>query len=387
MKRILVIHTKYTITGGEDIAVENEVSALKKYFDVETLYFSNKLNENIFKQVFYFLTNKNPQANMLLINKLNSFEPDLVYIHNTWFKPSLGIFKVLDRYKVKYILKIHNYRFDCGRYITKFSHFKNDKICKGCGNDTKNNLIFNKYFQDSYLKSIILLIYSKRYFKLIKNIKILTLTKFQKNYLINNGFNSENIRTLVNPIETLNYEKSKFDFDLEPKSYLIYAGLISDEKGVGLLIETYKLLVNYDKKLVIVGEGPLLNKLKNKNIGNNNIIFLGRLNNSEVLSLINNSYSVVTNTSLYEGQPTLLSEASKLGVNSIYPKSGGIAEFFPEDNPFAFNPRNEIDLLKKLKLLKHEEIVQRQAMENNNHIEAMLSTENYIDSFRESVIW
>ena len=42
MYKILVIHTKYRITGGEDIAVESEVSALKNNFLVETLYFSNK---------------------------------------------------------------------------------------------------------------------------------------------------------------------------------------------------------------------------------------------------------------------------------------------------------------------------------------------------------
>ena len=34
-----VIHTKYRITGGEDIAVDSEVATLKKYFNVETLFF------------------------------------------------------------------------------------------------------------------------------------------------------------------------------------------------------------------------------------------------------------------------------------------------------------------------------------------------------------
>ena len=41
VKKILVIHNSYKNTGGEDIAVENEVLFLKKYFEVETLFFSN----------------------------------------------------------------------------------------------------------------------------------------------------------------------------------------------------------------------------------------------------------------------------------------------------------------------------------------------------------
>ena len=47
MYKILVIHTKYRITGGEDIAVENEVSILKKNYEIETLYFSNKVDFGI----------------------------------------------------------------------------------------------------------------------------------------------------------------------------------------------------------------------------------------------------------------------------------------------------------------------------------------------------
>jgi len=34
MKRIIVIHNKYRILGGEDIAVENEIIFLKEHFEV-----------------------------------------------------------------------------------------------------------------------------------------------------------------------------------------------------------------------------------------------------------------------------------------------------------------------------------------------------------------
>ena len=38
MKKILVIHNKYQNIGGEDVAVENEVEVLNKYYEVESLY-------------------------------------------------------------------------------------------------------------------------------------------------------------------------------------------------------------------------------------------------------------------------------------------------------------------------------------------------------------
>lgn len=382
MKKILVIHTKYRITGGEDIAVEKEVAELKKNYTVETLYFSNKNTDNYLLELIRFVTSVNLQANREIENKITQFQPDIVYIHNTWFKSSLGIIKILKKSNIKFFIKLHNYRFDCGRYFTKFAHLRSQNICSACGLSKKKNIIFNKYFQDSYIKSIFLIIYSKRYFKLLRESSIVTLTDFQKNFLIERNFRTENIFKLVNPMGDVKRNLEMQTNIFPPKSFLIYAGLISFEKGVQDLIDTYNLLVNFDKKLLIAGEGPLLNKLKNKN-KNKNIVFLGQISNDAVISFISKSYSVITNTKLYEGQPTLLSEASKLGINSVYPKSGGISEFFPENNPFAFKSGDKIDLLKKLKLLKHEEIVNNQSRSNSLHIETLLSTETYFEKFKE----
>ena len=50
-KKILILHTKYRTTGGEDIAVDNEAKSLEKVFDVETLYFSNQEIDSYIKQI------------------------------------------------------------------------------------------------------------------------------------------------------------------------------------------------------------------------------------------------------------------------------------------------------------------------------------------------
>ena len=85
MKKILVIHNRYQITGGEDIAVTNEVALLKKYYEVRTVYFDNTL-KNFLLQVLSFLTNSNSQSYHRIENELIEFEPDFAYVHNTWFK-------------------------------------------------------------------------------------------------------------------------------------------------------------------------------------------------------------------------------------------------------------------------------------------------------------
>ena len=65
------------------------------------------------------------------------------------------------------------------------------------------------------------------------------------------------------------------------------------------------------------------------------IEFLGEISNSQTLEIISNAKAVITATKLFEGQPTLLCEASSLGAVSIFPKTGGISEFFPKDS-FSF---------------------------------------------------
>ena len=132
MKKILFIHTFYQNKGGEDIAVENELNLLKEVFEVETLFFSNNI-KNYFLEFFSFVLNRNIKNQRSLNQKISEFQPDIVYVHNTWFAASLGIFDVLKKRDVKVLLKLHNLRFNCTRTYLSKKHFENDNICLCCG--------------------------------------------------------------------------------------------------------------------------------------------------------------------------------------------------------------------------------------------------------------
>ena len=99
MKKLLVIHNSYRQQGGEDIAVLNELKLLQDQFEVKTLFYENKI-KNI-SDILTFFTLSNRSVNKDLILNINEFEPDLVYIHNTWFNISLGIFKILKKKECK----------------------------------------------------------------------------------------------------------------------------------------------------------------------------------------------------------------------------------------------------------------------------------------------
>ena len=380
MKKILVIHNKYKLVGGEDIAVDNEILFLKRFYEVETLFFENKTS-NLLLQFFYFLINKNLESKKILREKINSFSPDVVYVHNTWFKASISIFKLLKELDVKTIIKIHNFRYYCTRYYLEKNHLDGELSCKACGLKKSKNFI-NKYFDESFIKSLIVVRYGKKYFNIIKdfNFKLLVLTNFHKNYLMELGFNKENIEVLRNHIEITNEKKVS-----NTENYLVYAGRISEEKGLEELINSFLESNLVNTKLKIVGEGPKSKNLIDKYGLNKNIEFIGKLENKKVLDLIRGSLAVVTGTKLFEGQPTILCEASMLSVPSIFPDSGGIKEFYPKSTRLSFESNNFKQLTEKINLLSNEKIVSEESKDNNLYIKKLLDSNSIKKQFEKII--
>ena len=378
--KILVLHNQYRNLGGEDIAVSNEIELLKKHYDVKVLNFSNNKITSL-SILFSFFTNNNYQSNKILKDNLKSFKPDYVYIHNTWFKISLGIFRILDKWPVQVVLKLHNFRYDCTKSFKSSNHFKGEKFCRGCGLSSSDAGYINKYFPNSLLKSFFVLIYGAKYFRILQNnnLKILVLTSFHKNYIQNLGVNKRKVflhPNFINAQELINHEESN------KENYYIYAGRISKEKGVKELITSFSDAKLTNLKLKVVGTGPLLNSLKESNT-NEAVEFLGPLNNEKVLNLIKNSRAVITATKLYEGQPTLLCEASSFGIPSVFPETGGISEFFPEDYIYKFNQFDYKDLEKKLIDISDPNSSSPEGFKNKEFIMNMLSEEKLINKFRE----
>ena len=108
MIKVLIIHNKYRFRGGEDIAVENEISLLRNSYIIEEIFFENNV-KNFFSQFISFLLNKNKKSMRLVSSYIDKFNPDVVYIHNTWFKASSGIYKEIKSKNIPIVVKLHNF--------------------------------------------------------------------------------------------------------------------------------------------------------------------------------------------------------------------------------------------------------------------------------------
>ena len=386
LKKILIINTTYREFGGEDSNISEEINYLSNDFNVSYLEFKNS-EKVTFNDIlsFVFLTNK--KSNKMLIERINSFKPDVVYIHNTWFKANLGIFKILEDKKIPTILKIHNFRYYCSKYFFHRSHLQDNDFCNMCGTKKKKFKIYNKYYENSFLKSFILYLYSKKLYKLLikGSFKIAVLTNFHKNFLTNLGIKTDKLIVSRNPIAI---NKNTYNPDSSSK-YLMYAGRLTKEKGLIQLINVWKKLLKEKKlgnlTLLIVGDGDLkkyIKSLKNKY----QINYIEHTDNENVLNFMKNSLAIITATRMFEGQPRLLCEASSLGVPSIYPSFGGIDEFFPKEYTFSFKQFDYEDLEKKIMLLGNKELLLNESDRVITHLKSLLTNdENLINQINDYI--
>ena len=382
MKKVLLIHNNYQIKGGEDTNLEEEIKFLKKNYELEVLLFDNSQRINVYDLVT-FMTGRNLQSDKKILKKINKFNPDIVYIHNTWFKIGFGIFKLLEKKQIKTILKIHNFRYECSRYWLLKNHIGSQDFCNACALTKRKLVFFNKYFEDSFIKSVISIIFSKRYYKTLKHspISIAVISDFQKEYLVNSGIDSDKVFLHRNPF---NFSVGKYIRYNSKSNFIVYAGRLTDSKGIEELLKAWVKLSINNIKLKIVGDGEL-NKTLQKKYNINNVDFCGELNLNDTLDIIAGSRAVVTTTKMYEGQPRLLTEASFYCVPSIFPSFGGMGELFPNDYPLKFNQYNYSSLEDKLNLIQASTLLESLSVSVKNTIDNLLDERVLNDSFERMI--
>lgn len=112
-----------------------------------------------------------------------------------------------------------------------------------------------------------------------------------------------------------------------PKNEIIitYAGRLIKEKGVLNLLDAFKNLSNTNVRLVIAGDGELMDAIK-RDYQTKNISILGKLNFQQVMSLYKRT-DIFVYPSLYpEGLPTSILEAGLMECALVATPRGGTEE-------------------------------------------------------------
>lgn len=335
--RILVVHHRYRVRGGEDQAVDREVALLREA-GVEV-----ELWERDSKEIVGYLAKVraareipySEQSRDELSHLIATFRPRLVHVHNFFptFTPS--IYDACVAAQVPVVQTLHNFRIFCASGVLS----RNGKPCELClGGNTIHALRYACY-QDSRLSSYAMTRMINQHRALDTwNQKVdafIALSNFSASKFAQGGIKREKIFVKPNFAFPPTAEVMRAS-DL----YALYVGRLSEEKGIRTLLKAWEGL---EVPLWIVGDGPLRAEVEAKK--SRWIKVLGEMPSQSVMRIMGKAEFLVVPSECYENFPVVVAEAFSMGLPVVGSRLGSLAEIVRhEKNGLHFEPGNADNL-------------------------------------------
>lgn len=335
--KILIIHNKYKSNniGGEDIVFKNELLLLAQKLGRENVFTYTEENDsiNVFKLLFRFIFSLKHFLNIRKTIIKNSITH--VHIHNYFPMLTPAVFWSTYGLNCKVIHTLHNFRWWCANGVL---YRKNHGICTICIKKTFPLFsVFYKCYSNSYLLSLGMQLMTSlhRCLGVLNRVDAyFVLTNFQINILRDIGINESKIFLKPNfmPNMTLKDNPKLYDF--------IYVGRLEEEKGVLLLLSTWKRY-NIPYKLIIIGDTTKSNDLLTQ-YSISSIEFLGKKDHDTTLKLMSQSRYLLQTSLMVETFGLTIVEAMSMGLPVIGFNIGTRTEMIQNDeNGFLCEPTAE----------------------------------------------
>ena len=131
--------------------------------------------------------------------------------------------------------------------------------------------------------------------------------------------------------------------------YFLYAGRLTEEKGVRVLIECWKGGSELPV-LKIAGIGPLQDEIKDCVATLPNVEWLGQRSSGEIIDLMSDASALLCPSQWYEGMPRVVIESFAVGTPVIASCIGSYPEMIVDgDNGALFPPGDAIALRLRLR--------------------------------------
>ncbi|MBO5478116.1 MAG: glycosyltransferase family 4 protein [Clostridia bacterium] len=160
---------------------------------------------------------------------------------------------------------------------------------------------------------------------------------------------------LSNAIEVSEYDFYKDISKTNQKNIrILYAGRLIKDKGIILLVEAFKRILNNftNVELFIAGDGPLEEILKKEK----NMQLLGKLNHEELMKEYAKA-DIFINPSYSEGLPTTVLEAGLMKCAVVATDVGGTSEIIEDRKEGLLCKPEVLDITEKLEVLIKDEIL------------------------------
>ena len=332
--KVLFVHNEYQWKGGEDVVLSLEMNMLRKNNIIaQSIVLNNSvINSPMKKFATFFTAIYSFQSRKLIYDAIVTHKPDVIPVHNFFPLFSPSIYDVAKRFNIPVVQTLHNYRISCPGAL----FLRSGKVCEKCIGGNFTYSIIHKCYKGSYFGSMSLAALDfvhKRIDTWNKKIdRIICLTEFSKKKFVQFGLKESKIRVKPNFVDI----SADYDNSMLRDNVGLFVGRISYEKGIELLLKVHDKL---NGKVIIVGDGPLIEKLK----GLNNFIVLGSKTSQEVYCLMSKASFLIFPSIWYEGFPMTIVESFAHKLPVVASKLGAMEEIVSNQNTGLHFDVNNLD--------------------------------------------
>ena len=335
--KILIIHSKYQLRGGEDAVVEQEVALLRQEHLVEILYFQNQTG---WKGAVQFLASIwNIKTATKVKNKIQEFQPDVVHIHNWHFALGPLVFRMIHQMGVPIVHTVHNYRLLCPSGILLHQgQLFTDSLRQSFPWKAIRNKVYRSSLSQTFWLAFVVWVHKKiGTWKKIDS--YVCLTPFSVTLFQESNFGVSQKQFSVKPNFTSASEVMQL---VEKENHFLFVGRLSEEKGIETLLKAFSEL---PFSLKIAGDGPLKNTVLAAVKEFPTISYLGNLTSNEVNDELLKTQALVFPSIWYEGMPMTLLEAFSKSTPILASNLGAMTSMITNGyNGFYFEPGNVADI-------------------------------------------
>ena len=150
--KILVLHNRYQIRGGEDQVVEAEVELLRSHgHEVNLELLSNDTIQGFLSKLSTAMNvGYSQESYTWLCAILEKFQPDIVHIHNFFPLLTPSAYDVCKKFSVPVVQSLHNFRLFCSNGL----FLREGKICELCLHGSAYHGVIHGCYRESRLATI-----------------------------------------------------------------------------------------------------------------------------------------------------------------------------------------------------------------------------------------
>ncbi len=316
--KILIVHNNYGKYSGEE-AVVDKMAAMLTAHEHKVVFYrcsTEGKRETMTGKIKGFLSGiYSPSGVRGMREVLRRERPDVVNVHNLYpFISPAALFEC-KKARVPVVMTIHNFRLICPTGL----FMRNGMPCEVClerGNEwscVRYNCEGSCFKSLGYTLRNVIARWSGAYKKNVD--AFACITEFQRQKLIAAGYDAKKIKVIPNFLQIPEKCVTKVG------NYVAFAGRLSKEKGVDMIVE----IARRHPKITFKLAGDVRDTELLKNLPDN-CELMGYLSGESLARFYQNAAFFVMGSRWYEGFPMAILESACYGKPTIGPAHGGFTE-------------------------------------------------------------